>query len=1394
MKKGYLSFLLLLLCATTFAQQTAGKKKGFDKVAALQKAQQKFPSNLVAQKEYMAYLQKEYMRELAHKSTVVNANQPYSYSYDEQSKTIDIDLTPQNANCPDFSFENMNFGNWQGDTWTLSGTSWTATPTWAPGMVTLGTNNPAQPVLGFATPTQHRMTIMTTPPTVNNPPANCIGWDSIAIDPTTHLSDVPFVPPFAGGVTCRLGNANTGGETERLRYTLAVTAANSQITLAYAVVLEDPGHPQVDQPFFQMNLYDQNGNPIPGCGNYQVDAFLAATDTSFKKASVWQTGSWLDPSNSNWTFYARYYKKWTMVGVDLTPYIGQNITIECRTADCSYFGHYGYAYIDASCGASVVQVNMCPGSPNQEAIGPPGYVSYQWYGPNSTTNAVPPPVGTNDTLTVMSGNIGDVYYLTAISANGCTTQMQAILQVSTVGVSQTSSTPSCPGGNSGTANVVPTGSPGPYSYVWQNSSGVTVSTTNPATGLSPGTYSVNVSAVGCGQKDTVVTVGIAPPTVQTATQSFCGTAAYLVVPAGSSNIQWYDASGAAVPAPQGNNDTLLAANVANGQIYAVTYLNSGCFDSLRITMNAVPGGTLSHTKQNTCVGQSNGQATVNLSTTSAGPFNYTMSGPGLNQTYTGVTQTSYTLSNLAFGTYTVNAFDGMCFYADVFTIDTISVAVYINVAPTSICYGDSAFINYTFGGGAPAQCQVSSSTCTSPQPLFVGPANNQNTSTTYPTPFGNWYTYMKAQYIYTAAELSAAGISAGKISSITFNCTQLNGATVYPNFNIGIGCTSLSTFPSAATENDLLPGTVNVYSNASYSVVLGANTFNFSQGYEWDGVSNLIVEICFEFPGPSNWTNNCVVACTTSPSYPSISVLSDTDPICAGLVPTGFYFALTDQMRPTATFGWCSSVASPSMFTYNLTPTTGLAGTISPPNPTILQPISTTNYTFTTTSIAGGCTKQDMFTVTVITPFTVNMPPPASFCTSSGTQNIVATFTDFNTGAPAQPPATWAGNGISNNNGFGSATFDPALAGPGTHTLVLTAGTSCLVFDTVVYTVNPFQSATLQPIGPFCVYDGAVQILAASSGGTWYGPVTGAGTFNPGMAGVTSNLTPPYHSIKYVTNAGTPCPDSSTIQVEVFARPLVDFTTDTTEGCEPDVPIQFTPVVSPPGGTFVWNFGNGTTSTGASPGNQYSIPGTYSPKLTYTDPNGCVDDTLKSALISVHPRPNADFYSNPGNTTILEPHIYFVNTSNGATDYLWDIAGFMQTTVENPDYEFADPGLYQITLWVTNQFDCSDSAMLMLDIDPDHVIYIPNAFTPNFDGKNDIFQAEAFGIYETESFRMMIFDRWGNKMFEASDINDGWDGTKNGDMLQEDIFVYLVEYKDISGKQRKKTGSVSLIR
>ncbi|HTB05993.1 MAG TPA: gliding motility-associated C-terminal domain-containing protein, partial [Bacteroidia bacterium] len=115
-------------------------------------------------------------------------------------------------------------------------------------------------------------------------------------------------------------------------------------------------------------------------------------------------------------------------------------------------------------------------------------------------------------------------------------------------------------------------------------------------------------------------------------------------------------------------------------------------------------------------------------------------------------------------------------------------------------------------------------------------------------------------------------------------------------------------------------------------------------------------------------------------------------------------------------------------------------------------------------------------------------------------------------------------------------------------------------------------------------------------------------------------------------------------------------------------------------------------------------------------------------------------------------------------------------------------------LTVTNKYGCVDSITQCIVIEPFFTLYIPNAFSPNGDGVNDIFTAK--GTYVCE-FQMYIFDRWGMQLFYTEDMNRGWDGTVNGgqNVEQEDTYVYLIYAVDcIEHKKHSYIGKVSIVK
>ncbi len=201
-------------------------------------------------------------------------------------------------------------------------------------------------------------------------------------------------PLVAGGgnFSVRLGDNGTGGLADRLEQTFSVTSANANFTYKYAVVFEDPGHALADQPKFEIEMLDSNGVQIP-CTYYNVAAgqnipgFVSSTNC----ANV-------------------VYKPWTNVSVDLTNYIGQDVTIRFTTQDCSLGGHYAYAYIDGSCSNfNITQSGiLCQGSTIQLAA-PVGFASYNWTLPG----------GASATGQILTTGTPGFYTLNLTTVTGC---------------------------------------------------------------------------------------------------------------------------------------------------------------------------------------------------------------------------------------------------------------------------------------------------------------------------------------------------------------------------------------------------------------------------------------------------------------------------------------------------------------------------------------------------------------------------------------------------------------------------------------------------------------------------------------------------------------------------------------------------------------------------------------------------------------------------------------------------------------------------------------------------------------------------------------------------------------------------------------------------------------
>jgi len=283
------------------------------------------------------------------------------------------------------------------------------------------------------------------------------------------------------------------------------------------------------------------------------------------------------------------------------------------------------------------------------------------------------------------------------------------------------------------------------------------------------------------------------------------------------------------------------------------------------------------------------------------------------------------------------------------------------------------------------------------------------------------------------------------------------------------------------------------------------------------------------------------------------------------------------------------------------------------------------------------------------------------------------------------------------------------------------------------------------------------------------------------------------------------CKDSDTMQVTVFPLPVVNFTSDINSGCSP-LCVNFTDQSTVPNSTvndWVWNFGDGGTGSTATPNYCFENEGLFTVSLTVTSQDGCTSTDSIVGMINVLPGPVANFTLGPQPATITDPTILFTDAStNNPTAWHWDFGDPHSpnntSTDQHPAHIYGDTGTYCVQLIVTGPNGaCQDTLEQCLEISPEVSIWIPNTFTPNGNGNNDIFIPSFSDAFSIREYEMLIFDRWGNLIFKSVDPLIGWDGKVQGmpNLAMMDTYVYSIRaVEKYLGKEFRFIGHVNMIR
>ncbi len=827
-----------------------------------------------------------------------------------------------------------------------------------------------------------------------------------------------------------------------------------------------------------------------------------------------------------------------------------------------------------------------------------------------------------------------------------------------------------------------------------------------------------------------------------------------------------------------------------------TYVNNGC--------QAPFISNTSNAGANTSMCAS---ATLALNGTAGG--NYTSviwQGPGAFSNPTALS-TNYTAAPGASGTITLSlGVIGHCNDTVFSTINvTITPAPSAAITPsgsTTFCQGNS--ITLTASGGSTYTWSTGAS----------GNSISVNTGGTYTvTATGTCGTQTATQAITvnplptaTITPASATTFCSGDSVTLTASGTGIyawsTGATSNSITVSTAGTYTLTSTNSCGTQTatqtvmvNPLPNAVITPGGSTTFCTGGSVTLTASGGtsYAWStGATSAAITVSTAGTYTVTATNSCgsqtATQNITTTTSPIANINSTATNFCAGS-------NLVLHATGSGSYTWTGGSTNDSLVvttagTYIVTSST-TCGTASDtvtitqnplPNPAITPSGSTTfctgdsvtltasggtSYVWSTGATANSITVSSAGTYTVTATNSCGSAQATQLIntTAGPVANINSAATSFCAGSNIVLHA----NGSGSYTWTGGSTNDSLVVTTG-GTYIVTSATTCgTASDTVTITQNPLPVALITPAGSTTICSGNSVVLNGSGGTSYVWLPTGAAT---NSISVTTAGT---YTLSAINSCGV---DTATSTVTVINAPVANITpaSATTICAGSSVTLNATG-----GGTYTWSTGQTGNSITAGQSGTYIV----------TASNSC-GSTSASITVTVD-SVTALFTASPTSGVYPLPVNFSNNSSASAIAYAWDFGDNATDISVSPNHTYQNPGAYTVMLTAVNTAGCTDTYTLTITVlENPSILHIPNVFTPNNDGDNDLFKVTSEGIVE---FSCAVFDRWGIKMADLTAVNMGWDGrTAAGEQASDGTYYYIIKAKGAEGKEYNEKGFIQLIR
>ena len=375
----------------------------------------------------------------------------------------------------------------------------------------------------------------------------------------------------------------------------------------------------------------------------------------------------------------------------------------------------------------------------------------------------------------------------------------------------------------------------------------------------------------------------------------------------------------------------------------------------------------------------------------------------------------------------------------------------------------------------------------------------------------------------------------------------------------------------------------------------------------------------------------------------------------------------------------------------------------------------------------------------------------------------------------------------------------------GTTIVTITDANGCVIDETYTLAEPPSLSInSLSGLTTICPGDSVVLSVAGNGGSS---PYIFTWTENGNVVGVGTSITvtPDNSTTNYCVTLSEVCgsPTADSCQIIVWPEEIIPtLSPDITASCIP-VDVTFgNSSVSTEIDYTVWNYGDGSDSDTIFGSNSalhsFEDAGLFDISMEITSIFGCIYTAVFTDLIEGWPFPKADFYLNPNPASIFEPTVSgFSQSSNDAVSYLWQVpnATPSYSTSSNAEFTFPDTvAEYPVRLIVTNANGCSDTLERIAVLQNEVQLFAPNSFTPDNDEFNQTWKIFMLGI-DIYDFNLILFNRWGQVIWESNDHQAGWDGTYGGEEVPAGSYLWKIETKDKNTDKRYTfDGYVNVIR